>query len=221
MWSSCNIYRALIHRWQVFFSPPPPTSEVLFFFLMFFFLLCHLNFRESQRHWNICRGLGSGGRLPSFLPPHPVFHSHLCPPLPRFSPGLSVVGRVGLDWECLGLRGWGSLRKVQGACWGARSHEDSDLAGFSEGGLYTGYHSYDLCCNFCPIIAASASSNGMFITHQPESKQFRNQKASSVPAGPHSRRRGNRRYCRYRRQYTFFIPMPPDWYSSWNLSAFV
>lgn len=44
MWSSCNIYRALIHRWQVFFSATPlpfTKPEVPFFLshLLFFFLM--------------------------------------------------------------------------------------------------------------------------------------------------------------------------------------
>lgn len=114
MWSSCNIYRALIHRWQVFFSAHTPTPQVRgfsFFFNCFFPFLCHLNFRESQLHWNICQvgrvgvqGVLRGVAFLLFCLPIPS-SSHTSSLLPRFSPGLSGVGegQAGLNRDCLGI----------------------------------------------------------------------------------------------------------------------
>lgn len=105
MWSSCNIYRALIHRWQVFFSaaPPPhlsshttttpptlPKSEVSFFnlfFLLLFFCLSPFEFQRKpttlkyqtgkEKGWWGGFGTVEFSRSPPLCPHHPTVPLHL------------------------------------------------------------------------------------------------------------------------------------------------
>lgn len=118
MWSSCNIYRALIHRWQVFFSAPTPTppSQRFVFFFFFFFpfefqrkpttTLKYLSVREGGagvvgRVWV---GVGGGGEVLGgvfflFYCPASSTPSHTSP-----SPSLlSLQVCQGLDSDSLGL----------------------------------------------------------------------------------------------------------------------